>query len=1082
MTTDENAPLNLDPVLIPGMIIPVQTDGAVGGVNYNLLHVNEGGLLVQVQPYLNMESGDWVEVFWGDPSEPVAGELVLPEHVGEKFGLFIPPDRIAEGISDVWARVTRSGGGNGGESVPIGILVRSVFPGGTDPEPDLPGHQNLPAPEPELPPGGIIDEEAAKNGVKVTISSYPNMRVFDRITFSWGGEFLQHDVTQAEVDAGSLEILVTEETILAAGDSNELALVYRVRDEVHNVSSDWSLRTIIEVEVGQGLFNAPMIENPDPDADPYDVIDLDLLGDDDLLVSVLVAEGGQLMVGDVAALKWVGTTAQGQPIIFEPEPQSVPRIPTAVTFPIPNADIRQLGRGRGVASYSVTRDDSAAGVSKRRFATFLGEEQRLPKPTVSDAVNGVLDPTLAETTVIVPGDALEAGDVLFVTWLGTRANGSPLLEEFRQQISGGNAGKPVIIPIPGATLIAPLNGGTLVVYYRLIKSSGLELDSEREHLSVGEARAELPAPTTRPAAEDGLLDPEDLPAQLQIIVPPWPGMQDGQTLRLLWRASSGPQHDDYMPISVPMEGYEVVFLLDRSHVEANLGAEVEISYRVETPGEADQVSEVASLRVDTRTDAGSGPLRIMGARYSMAKWRGTSSPQMLTALHDDTLEPMRAQWRYEDEQDWISATEWNDHKPWLKLYVRNNSQTWECRPANIIGSGTNASHCAAIALRDEVMGDDGPEVDMVAWGSPDVGGQLNDNLIAVKQVAEVTAAGFAFAARLRDGNVLCWGNPRYGGSPAVINGDFVQVRSNFFAFVARNRDGELFAWGEDPSVPIPQRVLQYKDYVDLYGASRALAARRASGHIVAWGEPTQGGQLQPGQERYDDILDVMGNNGGFAALRGSGNTRSVIAWGASGNVPSEIADLTNIRTLGAATSDAFCVLLETGEVKAWPKTAMGGLIPDDIEQVKNVVEVTSTLSAFCARLSSGRVVAWGDPNNGGNLTDEVLGRSDIVQVIGNHMAFAALCRDGSVVTWGARSSGGDSSLVAGQLIDVRAIYSALNSFAAVTGDGRVVTWGLQSGAGNSDEAQPELTGKVTTGRLLSTREARAVARNRRLDG
>ncbi|MFJ4376565.1 hypothetical protein ACIP1T_28610, partial [Pseudomonas japonica] len=420
MTRDESAPLNLDLLLIPGLIVPVQTEGADGGVNYGMLISNENGLLVQVQPYLNMEEGDWIDVFWGDPDSPVAGDRVLDENVGDKFGLYISADFIPDGISDVWAKVTRSGGGNGGESLPLAVLVRTVLPGGIDPEPDVPGHQALPAPEPELPPSGIIDEEAAKNGIKVTIGNYPNMRVFDTITFSWGGVLLQHEVTQDEVDAGSLEILVTEQTILEAGDSDDLVLVYRVRDEVHNPSSEWSMRTLVHVEVGKGLFDAPMIVNPDPGAEPYDVIDLDVLADADLLVEVYAGEDGDFQVGDVVALKWVGTTAQGEEVIAEIPAQTVPRLPINLKFYVANADLVRLGRGRGVASYAVSRDGTAIGVSKRSFVTFLGEEQRLPKPTVPDAVDGVLDPSLSETTVIVPGEALEAGDYVWLYWLGKR--------------------------------------------------------------------------------------------------------------------------------------------------------------------------------------------------------------------------------------------------------------------------------------------------------------------------------------------------------------------------------------------------------------------------------------------------------------------------------------------------------------------------------------------------------------------------------------------------------------------------------------------------------------------------------------
>ncbi|MDR0278634.1 MAG: hypothetical protein LBJ37_12195 [Paucimonas sp.] len=1073
MTTPTDV-LNLDPIYIPGLITPVQTDGAVGGVNRNMIHSHESGLLIQVQAYLNMEEGDWIEVFWGDDGTPVASDRVMFEHVGEDFAMLVPANRVPEGVHPLFCRVTRAGGGNGGESTPIAILVRTLFPGGTDPEPDAPGHQNLAAPEPET---DSIDEDAAKNGVKVTIAGYPNMREFDRITLSWGGELLRHEVTQAEVDASTLDILVDEATIFAAGASDQLVLVYKVIDEVHNASSDWSIRTYVKVEIGTDLFDAPMVENPDIDADPYDVIDLEKLGDDDLLVNVMAAPGGKLEQGDLVTLSWVGTTAQGQPIAFQPPPQSVPRVPVMLIFIIPNADVRQLAHGRGVASYTVTRDDAPAGISKRGHVTFVGVEQGLPKPTVSDAVDGVLDPALDGTTVVVPGDALEAGDYVKLVWLGTRANGSPLLHEDERPVSGSGAGKPMNFSIP-ATAIAPLDGGTLRVHYILEKRSGLVLESERERLSVGESREQLPPPFTDPAAEDGVLDPEDLPEQLRIIVPPWPGMHVGQTLYLFWRASSGPQFDDFMPISAPMLGEEVVFHLDREQVEANLGATIEISYRVQASGEPEQVSEIATFVIDTQEDMDEGPLRIMGARRRHNHWQGLTAPAILSAVHDETLLPMRAGWRYEDSERWTVATEWFDDKPWLKLYVRSHSQTWECSPINIIGNGayTQTYAGAFVAMRDEVMDGTDVIVDMVAWGDPDFGGRLVPEQIAIENVAAIAANGYAFAARLRNGDIACWGLPENGGSPALIRGDFVEVRGGWSDFVGRQSNGDLLAWGTSHS-PIPEHVLQHKDYKALFNTTYAFAGLRESGHVKAWGHRLFGGEMRQGQERFDDIIDVMGNYGAFLALRDFGDGKSVIGWGdptRGGEVPAHIAALTNVKRLAATTGASFCILLESGELKAWPPGPYGGTIPDDIARLDNVVEVTSTNQAYCARLRSGKIVAWGTAVAGGKLPADIEGKTNIVQVIGNLSSFAALCSDGTVGAWGDAKTGGDISEVADQLTDVRAIYANAYSYAALTADRRVVTWGAKTAGGSSDHVQPELTGHVTARRLLSDTDAAAV--------
>ena len=1070
--------LNLDPVNVPGLITPLQTEGAFGGVNYYMIHSNQAGLVVSIPPYSNMSENDWIEVFWGSGTTAVASGAVSEDDIGEDFSLYVRASRIPEGIHDLYCTVTRAGSGNNESSRPLAILVRTLFPGGIDPEPDLPGHQNLLPAEPELPPSGIIDEDAAKNGIKVRIPGYPNMREFDTLTFSWGGVLLEHPVSADEVAAGEVQLLVTEATIREAGDSDELVLVYRLHDEVHNPSSEWSMRTEVIVEVGDGLFFAPWIDNPDPDAELDDVIDLDVLGDADLLVKVYAERTGDLLEDDVIALKWVGTTALGQVITFEPAAQTVPHVPSHLDFAIANAEVRQLAHGRGVASYSVTRAGTQLGNSKRDFATFIGVEQKLPKPIVEEAVAGFLDPTLAEATVIVPGEALEAGDTVVVTWLGTRANGTPLLRTLRAGVSGGNAGKPMRLTVAGAEAVAPLDGGTLEVHYQLLKMSGAQLDSDRESLRVGEVRAELPAPFTRPPAEDGILDPAELPAQLQLVVASYPDMQAGQTLHLRWQASDGKHFEDFMPISEPMVGLEVVFSLDRERVEENLGAQVELSYRVESPGVPARQSEMVKFMIDSRDGISDGPLLIMGARWPKTYWNQSATPRRLTALDGRTRLPVMAEWRYENDQHWTAASHWLDDRIWSKLYVRSKSETWECRPCNVVGTGyfaNSGGRSAFLVLRDEVPGSDGPVVDLVVWGNRYYAGVMDGTAARVDNAVEATAGLDSFVVRLRDGNVIYW---QRDYATRVIEGECDLLSSGRLSHVGRNTNGELFAWDSNGTpLRIPEDIQQYTDYMELCSSSYATAALRATGHIVAWGDREEGGQLLEGQDKLNDITTIASSSRAFAALRVNAGSRKVIAWGnpeAGGIAPDEITRLDNVERIAAATFNAFCILLQTGEIKAWPDNNVGGAIPEEIAQLSNIVDVSATRYAFCALLDNGKVKAWGDKLSGGQLTLEVAERSDIVQVVGTSVAFAALCSDGTVVAWGNLQSGGDTRPVAGELVNVVAIYGNCCAFCALTSDGRVVTWGEAAGGGDSKTVQPQLNGKVTARRLLPSAEAEAV--------
>lgn len=1286
----------LDPIWIPGMIEPVFTDGAVGGVNDNMINENVGGLLIIIQAYQNMGAGDWIRVYWGDDSSPVASDSVKPDQVDKDFAMQIRPEAVPEGVNTLYCTVTRAGGGNGGTSTHIDVLVRTDYPGGTDPRPELPDHQNLPAPRPDLPDSGIIDEDAAKNGVKVTIDHYPNMRVYDTLLLHWGGVLVQHGVTQAEVDAGEVVITVTEEIIREAGDSDELGINYWVYDEVHNRSSDWSPRTVVVVEVGEGLFSAPLIENPDTEADPYDLIDLDDLGEDDLLIQVVVFSNG-LIKDDVIELTWVGTTAEDETIEYVAPPKTVQRDPEILVFMIPNDDVRKLARGRGVASYTVTRDGVLAGASKRDFARFIGSEVGLPKPVIADAVGGTLDPTLASTTVTVPGEVLEPGDYIYMIWLGTRADGSTLLYQKDAPIGGGGGGKPVVFPIDGPENIAPLDGGTVTVYYRLYKGSlGRELQSERELLMVGETRAELPAPATLPSADSGFIDPADLPGgQLQITIAAYPGMKAGQTVHLTWDDGGGAVDIDYMPITPPLEGKEVPFFMDRATFEGYLGALIKLSYWVEDPDAPPRLSAVVtftvgagsvplpaptvleavdgilnpsaaldgatvqipvsvglvhgdyvevqwrgdkpggvhtelaqvhpedigkpfdviidyeyvianadgnvvvtykvlkldggtpqsdplSLRVQSATlplpkitqaegdelnpddvldgatvmidasarfqehdhvviriissaeggsvilthdvpsggagqpvtvrvehhvinasngvsidleyeitrdaggepeksdkvtyrvsrEVGDGPLKVLGARYNLCTYRASGAPRMLSAQHATTMAPMLAEWQYEGDTTWTAATQWFDSQPWRPLYARTKSETYRLWPNNIIGNGidTTATGAAAfVAMRDEVIVNGEREVDMVAWGNEAYGGKLEPNLIIFKNVEEITACSNAYTARLRTGHVLCWGG---GMEPPAENGNFRQVRSNALAFAGLRTDGSLLAWGADThGVPVPADVSQYKDYVQVCGAAMAFAAIRQNGQVKAWGDEANGGKLETGQDLITGVKQIIGNYGAFAALRDGGGSRSVFAWGNpayGGEIKDdEIARATNVKALGAATAQAFTILLDTGGILGWGPDTHGGVIPVEIKILTNIVSVVSTWHAFCARLSNGYVVAWGNPDNGGNIPPDIVKLSDIAQVVGSAWSFAALRKNGTVVAWGDPVTGGDISSVAAQLTNVRAVYANSHGFTALTGDGRVVTWGQPDGGGNSDPVQGDLRGKVTHGHYVT---------------
>ncbi|HCN47192.1 MAG TPA: hypothetical protein DIT18_17295 [Pseudomonas sp.] len=581
-------------------------------------------------------------------------------------------------------------------------------------------------------------------------------------------------------------------------------------------------------------------------------------------------------------------------------------------------------------------------------------------------------------------------------------------------------------------------------------------------------------------ADGGVIDPDTVPNGVTIRIGATAQFQadDRVTLHIVGVSEEGSL---VITETIPAGGAdkELIVPLPFAVIDANSGGTFTLKYEItRASGGPAEGSETVTYSVSR--EIGSGVMRVMGARFNVSTMRGESTPRIIKALHEDSLLPMRAEWRYEDESAWTAATQWDDIRPWLKLYVRNEDEAWELRPANIFGNGWRIypdpnAWSAFVAMRDEADG----IVDLVAWGNEKYGGVLGQEAAAATNVASVSATMYAFSARLQDGNLVCWGMDGYGATPPTIEGDFVDVVGNAFAFVGRKADGELHAWGApDHGGTLPKRISDHRDYVQICGGYGAIAALRANGQAVAWGFFSNGGVMEPGQDLVTDIVQLISSAGAFVALRDNNGSRSLMAWGSDdggAKLPADIANLTNVRSLLASTANSFCIRLDTGHIRAWPYHLLSGMVPDDIADMTNIESVSGTTGAFCALLSTGKVRAWGYEEDGGKLTAEAAGKSNIIQVIPNIAAFAALCSDGTVIAWGNEISGGDTSAVVDQLVDVRAVYGNALGFTALTADGRVVTWGVPGGGGDSSAVQHLLNGKVTYSRLLSTAEAEAVA-------
>jgi hypothetical protein len=584
----------LQPTVLKSVPIGDEGEQGIG------LHVREGGVMVQVEPWSPMSVGDVLDLFWGAPEPdspdypgtPAATKtLQFPDELNKPVLLSVPEDDVIMGWFNVLCRVTRATTGFQEWSPLLRVLVKLDRPGGIDPAPDV--NPNLAAPI--LPPEVIrdgVDTSWAARGVPVTILPYPNMALGDRIRLNWGGVFVEYTLRDSNEVHEPVTLTVNEATLRAAGDGDALVLRYQVDDVVHN-RSGWSPSTEVLVNVqGNALF-LPEVTN----ADDNGVIDLALLGSDDVRVLVTAFEP-DFTVGDTVTLSWLGHTAEGVLVPYE-DAQQVTRGPVqTLEFFVPNANVVALAQGDAVVSYRLQNGRS----SKQVRVTIVGEAASLPPPTVDEAPNDddELDASLPRATVrIPPYPPMNTGDVVTLVWSGTRADGQPHLYTVERQISGSAVGKEIVLQIPAAE-IALLAGGTVALWYEVIIGDGTPLrPSQVRTLRVSSGHDMfLPPPSVDEAPDNVTLDPSAVDLYATVRIARYTGMAIDDRVDMYWIGSgAGGSFTDWTTIRKATLDKPVPFDVDKAYVDANDGGTVTVRYTVTPKGGSPKSSSSLTLRV-----------------------------------------------------------------------------------------------------------------------------------------------------------------------------------------------------------------------------------------------------------------------------------------------------------------------------------------------------------------------------------------------------------------------------------------------------------------------------------------------------
>ncbi len=565
---------------LPAPRIPIAE--ANGGIRLKDISDPDVPVQVVIAAYSQIQINDSIELFWNNRS--VNTTLVDDTHLEQgSITLDVPSIAIQDGTPPVHYRVTSANGTNIYVSHPLMIRVKTNVPGGTDPISSTP-HIN----ESLLAVTGVPElvDDANADTIVATVPSYVNMTEGDKLRLSWGGYFIEHTVQASQVGK-PLALTVPRDLIEQAG-AGPVIIEYEVRDIVNNWSL-WSLKFSPDVEVGQGLLRAP---------DALDVVDgeldLDALGTADARIRVRVY--ADMAESDVVALSWIARPPTGEPlehtdqVTIDTESEGLP-----IEFRVPNAIVQASASGTVAVKYSV---NSNRGVqhSKRSSFEVIGQVQRLPAPSVREAVGDELDPgSIPDTGATVTVQAypgMASGDRVELFLSGRSANGSPSSHNDAKDITGGQVGKPLDFIVPKA-FFEPLINGSVDLHYRVRaeESEWLKLNV------VGQGSAELQAPTVN-SVVDGVLDPDTVPAGTKAVVPQYEGKAIGDRVTLSWAGQPSASFSDFIDVTANNANSPINFDIDHDpYIIGNLNASVAVSYRVTRAGGGSAPSVILPIQV-----------------------------------------------------------------------------------------------------------------------------------------------------------------------------------------------------------------------------------------------------------------------------------------------------------------------------------------------------------------------------------------------------------------------------------------------------------------------------------------------------
>lgn len=208
-------------------------------------------LLVNIDPYPDMDAGDLIELFWD--GNYVASKILNESDVGHTQVLRVPESFLQNGTAKTCYRLLKVGG------APIKspcrrLRVKLDMPGGLLLNASAEENQGLaPVSLPEaISRNGLITSHI-KQGLPLSIEPYLNMAPCDEITLRLGDVRMDLKPLAADNVGKPVQLLVPASLIREAGDEPQLEVTYCVIDRVGN-NSRWAPSREISVST---LDNRP---------------------------------------------------------------------------------------------------------------------------------------------------------------------------------------------------------------------------------------------------------------------------------------------------------------------------------------------------------------------------------------------------------------------------------------------------------------------------------------------------------------------------------------------------------------------------------------------------------------------------------------------------------------------------------------------------------------------------------------------------------------------------------------------------------------------------------------------------------